>query len=225
MTVTGTNDPPTAANGSGATNEDTVLAASLPSGSDPDADPLTFALSAGAAHGVVAVSANGGFSYTPAANFNGADSFGFTVSDGKGGAASYTYNLTVNPVNFTYGTVLNNIQLSGTATAFASRFASRCNWAQVCVEWRPSSCSQRIATAVGWLRTQRLQHTSARLKCVGTCQRKPACSAAYWSTGGFIYRSQPAPGRPKAAERPLGGQERSDVGALIKRWRGAAECA
>jgi len=25
--------------------------------------------------------------------------------------------------------------------------------------------------------------------------------------------TQPAPGRPKAAERPLGGQERSDVGA------------
>ena len=27
--------------------------------------------------------------------------------------------------------------------------------------------------------------------------------------------SQPAPGRPKAAEHPLGGQERSDVGAGV----------
>ena len=34
---------------------------------------------------------------------------------------------------------------------------------------------------------------------------------------------QPAPGRPKAAERPLGGQERSDVGALVDRWRPVAD--
>ncbi len=33
-------------------------------------------------------------------------------------------------------------------------------------------------------------------------------------------RSQAPPGRPKATERPLGGQERSDVGADI--WSGAA---
>ena len=99
VTVSGTNDPPTAASGSGSTNEDTVLSASLPAAADPDADTVTYALTSGPAHGVAAVSANGGLTYTPAANYNGSDSFGFTISDGKGGSASYTYSLTVNPVN------------------------------------------------------------------------------------------------------------------------------
>jgi len=97
--VTGTNDAPTASAGSGVTNEDTVLSGALPAATDPDSPVLTYSLAAGAAHGVATVSANGSFSYAPSANYNGADSFSFTVSDGKGGASTYAYGLTVNPVN------------------------------------------------------------------------------------------------------------------------------
>lgn len=42
---------------------------------------------------------NGSIAYTPAANYNGTDSFTYTVSDGKGGTDTAMVNVTVNPVN------------------------------------------------------------------------------------------------------------------------------
>ncbi|MBH8555370.1 FG-GAP repeat protein, partial [Nostocaceae cyanobacterium CENA357] len=39
------------------------------------------------------------FTYTPNANYNGTDSFNFTVSDGNGGSISSAFNLNVKPVN------------------------------------------------------------------------------------------------------------------------------
>ena len=36
-----------------------------------------------------------GVSYTPAANYNGADSFTYTIGDGNGGSASATVSVTV----------------------------------------------------------------------------------------------------------------------------------
>ncbi len=39
------------------------------------------------------------FIYTPNANFNGSDSFTFTVADGNGGTITNTFNLNVKPVN------------------------------------------------------------------------------------------------------------------------------
>ncbi|MEW5964935.1 MAG: peroxidase family protein [Pseudomonadota bacterium] len=67
--------------------EDTALNGGLATfWTDPDADPLTFALSArpGASplHGTVTVNADGTFTYTPVANYNGPDRFAYTVSDG-----------------------------------------------------------------------------------------------------------------------------------------------
>ncbi|MEH2209358.1 cadherin-like domain-containing protein [Nostoc sp.] len=41
------------------------------------------------------------FIYTPNANFNGSDSFTFTVSDRNGGTITSTFNLNVKPVNDT----------------------------------------------------------------------------------------------------------------------------
>ena len=51
-----------------------------------------------AAHGTAAVTATG-VSYTPAADYFGADSFTYTISDGNGGSATATVNVTVTPVN------------------------------------------------------------------------------------------------------------------------------
>ena len=42
---------------------------------------------------------DGTFTYTPAAGFDGSDSFRYTVSDGKGGEAQGTVNITVKAVN------------------------------------------------------------------------------------------------------------------------------
>ena len=47
----------------------------------------------------MALDANGNVVFTPDANFNGAATFDYTVSDGNGGTDTATVNVTVNPVN------------------------------------------------------------------------------------------------------------------------------
>jgi VCBS repeat-containing protein len=49
---------------------------------DADPDPLTAAKASDPAHGSVTVTATGGFTYSPNANYFGLDSFTYTVSDG-----------------------------------------------------------------------------------------------------------------------------------------------
>ncbi len=66
---------------------------------DPDGDRLTFAKGSDPAHGSVTVDANGNWTYTPNKDYNGSDSFTVTVSDGKGGTATSTINIGINPVN------------------------------------------------------------------------------------------------------------------------------
>ena len=50
-------------------------------------------------HGSVTVNANGGFTYTPSANYNGADSFTYKTNDGTADSNVATVNLTVTAVN------------------------------------------------------------------------------------------------------------------------------
>src|SRR5947208_17171223 len=86
VTITAVNDAPVAANDSYSTNEDTPLTVAAPGllANDSDVDAgttLTAALVAAPAHGTVTVNANGSFTYTPAANYNGRDSFTYTASN------------------------------------------------------------------------------------------------------------------------------------------------
>ncbi|MCE5326265.1 MAG: tandem-95 repeat protein, partial [Planctomycetaceae bacterium] len=67
----------------------------LANDSDPDGDPLTVTANTAAAHGTVVKNSNGTFTYTSAAGYIGADSFGYSISDGKGGTASALVNVTV----------------------------------------------------------------------------------------------------------------------------------
>jgi VCBS repeat-containing protein len=98
VTVTGVNDAPAAAGASFTTDEDSPVSGTL-SASDAEGDPLTFALVGGPVHGTLVFSTNGTFTYTPAANFNGPDSFTYRVSDGTADSNVATVVLTVNPVN------------------------------------------------------------------------------------------------------------------------------
>ena len=66
---------------------------------DPDGDTLTYALKVAPSHGQVSVAADGHWSYTPAPDFNGQDSFDYTVSDGRGLSDTGTVTLDVRPVN------------------------------------------------------------------------------------------------------------------------------
>src|SRR5207247_750135 len=85
ITVNGVNDAPVAVNDSYSTNEDTTLTVTAGSGvlgndTDVDGDALTAILVSGPSHGTLTLHANGGFSYTPAANYNGPDSFRYTAN-------------------------------------------------------------------------------------------------------------------------------------------------
>ncbi|MCB1885463.1 MAG: tandem-95 repeat protein, partial [Geminicoccaceae bacterium] len=100
VTVTGVNDAPVAADDAFTTDEDARLdGAVLLNDGDVDGDPLTAALAGGVAHGALDFRADGTFAYTPDANFNGADGFTYTVSDGQGGVDTGAVTLTVAPVN------------------------------------------------------------------------------------------------------------------------------
>src|SRR5207248_1355936 len=67
--------------------------------SDPNGNPITAQLVSGPAHGTLALSPYGGFTYTPAANYNGPDEFWYQVSDGVSISNAATVTITVNPVN------------------------------------------------------------------------------------------------------------------------------
>jgi hypothetical protein len=98
--------PPTAAADSYSTNEDTQLAVSAPGvlgndhGSVPG-DTLTAVLVSGPSHAAsFALKADGSFSYLPAANYNGSDSFTYEARDPRGADSSaVTVSITVRPVD------------------------------------------------------------------------------------------------------------------------------
>ena len=99
VNVTPVNDDPTANNDSVTTDEDTAVTHNvLANDSDVDGDALSIASVTQGAHGAVTFS-GGDVTYTPAANYNGGDSFTYTVSDGNGGSATATVNVTVNAVD------------------------------------------------------------------------------------------------------------------------------
>ena len=96
ITVTATQQPPTTTAASATTAEDQSVTFTLPA-TDPDGDPLTYAVPAQPAHGAVVLSGNQA-TYTPQADFHGADTFSWTVSDGVA-TTTGTASLTVTPVN------------------------------------------------------------------------------------------------------------------------------
>ena len=93
------NTAPVAANAMGNTNEDTALTAGLPAATDGESDTVTYAKATNPVKGTATVTAGGSYTYTPATNYNGPDSFTYTVSDAKGSSNTYTVSLTVNAVN------------------------------------------------------------------------------------------------------------------------------
>ena len=80
--------------------EDTPKAvAVLANDTDADGNPLTVTGVTQPSHGTAVVNADNTVTYTPAANYNGADSFTYTIGDGHGGTSTATVRLTVSAVN------------------------------------------------------------------------------------------------------------------------------
>ncbi|WP_447752430.1 retention module-containing protein [Pseudomonas nicosulfuronedens] len=80
------------------TPEDTPLNSRV-TATDVDGDSLSFSLKSAPTHGSLVLNSNGSYTYTPAANYNGTDSFTVTVNDGKGGLVDQVVSLSVTPVN------------------------------------------------------------------------------------------------------------------------------
>jgi predicted extracellular nuclease len=91
------NTPPTANSQSITTAEDTAKAITL-TGSDPEGHSLTFAVVSGPSHGTLSGTAPS-LTYTPAANYNGPDSFTFKANDGTSDSSVATIAIDVTPVN------------------------------------------------------------------------------------------------------------------------------
>ena len=82
------------------TAEDTAITiAVLANDTDADGDTLTITAASSASHGTTVVNPGGTIRYTPAANYNGADAFSYTISDGHGGTAVGFVDVTVTAVN------------------------------------------------------------------------------------------------------------------------------
>src|SRR5882724_8759632 len=93
---------PIAADDVYSTDEDTVLTIAAPgllaNDKDADGDPLAATIVGGPAHGALTLNPDGSFTYTPDANYSGADSFTYGVDDGHGGKDTATVHLTVTAV-------------------------------------------------------------------------------------------------------------------------------
>ncbi|MBA4387913.1 MAG: hypothetical protein C0404_08020 [Verrucomicrobia bacterium] len=93
------NSAPSAGNDTVTTDEDLVTAVDvLANDTDANGDTLTVQSVGAAGHGTTQ---NGGtlVVYQPAANYNGADSFSYVISDGRGGLATGTVSLAVTSIN------------------------------------------------------------------------------------------------------------------------------
>src|SRR5439155_1204227 len=109
LTVNPVNDAPVAANDTYTTPEDTILTVSargvIANDTDVDGDPLTAILVTSPAHGTLKLNSDGSFTYTPALNYNGPDSFTYKANDGQvDSPTNATVSITVTPVNDAPGT-------------------------------------------------------------------------------------------------------------------------
>jgi hypothetical protein len=119
--ITAVNDAPTITQGASTSvtmDEDaSPQAFSLTlNASDVEGNTLTWSVVTPAGHGTAGASGTGtskAITYTPNANYNGSDSFVIGVSDGQGGSAQITVNVTINAQNDTP----TDMQLSQTSVA------------------------------------------------------------------------------------------------------------
>ncbi len=115
LEVTAVNDGPVAVEDRFAGGEDRALSGAVLD-NDRDVDGDSLSVVAGtyetAEGGTVVLAADGRFTYTPAADFHGEDSFSYTVTDGAA-TATGTVSLTVSPEND--GPVVGTVDLGATA--------------------------------------------------------------------------------------------------------------
>jgi VCBS repeat-containing protein len=100
ITINPINDAPVAVDDSLTTDEDTAGSGNvLNNDTDVENDNLTAAVVNGPAHGTLALNADGSYTYTPDADYNGTDSFTYKANDGSLDSNEATVSITVRAVN------------------------------------------------------------------------------------------------------------------------------
>lgn len=105
ITGNSNNTAPVAADDTLSFNEDTVLNGNVLADNgngiddDPDGDTLTVSLLADVANGSLVLNTDGSFTFAPASDYDGLDSFTYLLSDGNGGTDQATVSLTGIPAD------------------------------------------------------------------------------------------------------------------------------
>ncbi len=102
FTWTVANPAPVAQNDAYTGTEDVAITGNVRTNdSDPDGDILTVNTTpvSGPSNGMLTLNSNGTFTYTPASNFTGTDTFTYEVTDADGATTTATVTLYVNPIN------------------------------------------------------------------------------------------------------------------------------
>jgi VCBS repeat-containing protein len=128
VTVSAVADPPpadptpTAADDNAETTEDAPLDAAtvLANDSDPADLNLTAVLVDDVSHGELTLNADGTFSYSPAANYHGSDSFTYRADNGAQQSASATVTITIDAENDAPVAVDDDVTIDQSATPTAS---------------------------------------------------------------------------------------------------------
>jgi VCBS repeat-containing protein len=95
ITVNAINDAPSAQPQSITTNEDSAKSGTVMA-TDVDGNALTYGRVAGPTHGSLTFNADGTFTYTPALDYHGPDSFTYRANDGIADSNTATVSITVN---------------------------------------------------------------------------------------------------------------------------------
>ena len=127
VSVTYTNEQPVADDDVLTTAEDTAGNVDVLDGdTDEDGDQLTVVTEApDADHGTVSCTPEGICTYTPTADFNGSDSFTYTIEDGAGGDDAGEVTVTVTPVNDDPEAVANSLVVTEDEQGVAERARQR----------------------------------------------------------------------------------------------------
>ncbi|OKH62239.1 hypothetical protein EB72_13760 [Mycobacterium sp. SWH-M1] len=150
ITVNAVDDAPVATDDTLEATEDTPLTFSpvtlLGNDTDVDSDTLTVVIGAAPTNGTLVQNADGTYTYTPNADFNGTDSFTYSVSDGSSTSALATVTINVaavddgpvaandslsatedNPLTFTPGALLGNDASTSGGTLSVDSFTQPAN--------------------------------------------------------------------------------------------------
>ena len=102
ITITAVDDAPVAADDSFGTAEDTPLGGTVAGNDTPSGDGgNVWSLVTQALHGAAVVNGDGSFTYTPATNYNGTDTFTYQLCDTDADCSTGTVTVTITSVNDT----------------------------------------------------------------------------------------------------------------------------